>query len=78
MRGTLNSSGFAEVSWNDKTDAGMEWLAKRSGSNPGILDRQPLGIGVVMGPEFAVMTANFARKLQEGRARLVQTVVEKA
>jgi ubiquinone/menaquinone biosynthesis C-methylase UbiE len=78
MRSTLNSSGFAEVSWNDKTDAGIEWLAKRSGSNPGILDRQPLGIGVVMGPEFAVMTANLARNLQEGRARLVQTVVEKA
>jgi hypothetical protein len=77
MRSALKSGGFTEVSWDDKTDAGIAWFAQQRVIRQGAADRLPLGIHVVMGPEFAVMTANLARNLQEGRARLVQAVVRR-
>ena len=73
MRDALARAGFKEVSWDDKTDAGRAWAdemrAKRQ-SSPA-----PLGIHVVMGPEFAEMVRNLAHNLQEGRVRIVQTVM---
>jgi len=76
MRSALESSGFTPVSWEDKTDAGVAWFAQQRSMNPSA-DRLSLGIHVVMGAEFAAMTANLAINLQEGRARLVQAIARK-
>ena len=49
----------------------MTWLAEvqaRLSSSP------PLGISVVMGPQFLEMAQNLARNLQDGRVRLIQAV----
>jgi SAM-dependent methyltransferase len=71
MRQMLESSGFQEVSWADKTDAAMTWFAEvqsRLASSP------PLSIAVVMGPRFLEMTQNLDQNLQDGRVRLVEAV----
>jgi len=77
MRRDLAETGFAERAWSDKTELGLAWFAeqqaaRQSGSAPG-----PLGLQVVMGPQMAIMAANLARNLAEGRARLVQVIVER-
>jgi sarcosine/dimethylglycine N-methyltransferase len=46
--------------------------AKRH-SSPG-----PLGLQVVMGPEFAEMAANLGRNLQEGHIGIIQAIMAKA
>jgi len=76
MRSALRSDGFTTVSWEDKTEAGVAWFAQQRSMNQSA-DRLSLGIHVVMGAEFAAMTANLAQNLREGRARLVQAIVRK-
>jgi SAM-dependent methyltransferase len=78
MRNTLEASGFSVVSWEDKTDAGLSWYAEQAAKSSRQSGGTPaLGIGVVMGPEFAQMAANLGRNLHEGRTRLVQAVLKR-
>lgn len=72
MKEVLGETGFREVSWADKTDDGLTWLAER---NSRLQTSPPLGTGVVMGPQFAEMAENLGRNLQAGRVRLVQAIV---
>jgi hypothetical protein len=58
------------------TDAGIAWFAQQRAETPSA-DRLALGIHVVMGAEFAAMSANLAQNLREGRARLLQAIVRK-
>lgn len=78
MRRDLADAGFTERAWSDKTDLGVAWFAeqqaaRQSGQPPGLL-----GLQIVMGPQMAVMAANLARNLGEGRARLVQVITDRA
>ena len=71
MRRVLESAGFLEVSWTEKTEPAMTWFVEvqaRLSSPP------PLSITVVMGPQFPEMAKNLAQNLQDGRARLIQAV----
>lgn len=76
MRNALTRAGFKVASWIDQTNACHAWAdeiqAKRQ-SSPA-----PLGLHVVMGPEFAEMVANLGRNLEEGRIRVIQAVAAKA
>jgi hypothetical protein len=76
MREALARAGFVEVSWADKTDAGQAWAAEIQAE----LEAKPapLGLHLVMGPQFAEMAANLGRNLQEGRVRLVQAIMARA
>ncbi|HEY1601184.1 MAG TPA: class I SAM-dependent methyltransferase [Pirellulales bacterium] len=74
MKTVLGAAGFHEVSWADKTAASLAWFADlqtRLQTSP------PLGLPVVMGPEFLEMAANLARNLHEGRVHLVQTILRR-
>ena len=78
MRTTLEKQGFRVVDWSDRTNAGVVWFEEqqRAGSQaPGPMP--PLGLGIVMGPEFPTMAANLGRNLREGRAGLVQAILER-
>jgi SAM-dependent methyltransferase len=74
MRRALDECGFRELEWRDATEGAVAWLSERAAAAapaaPG------LGLPVVMGPDFPQLAANLARNLAEGRARLVQTVLE--
>ena len=77
MRRALSRAGFTEVSWEDKTESGREWFAAQRAGSSGSAGPPALGIHVVMGPEFSSMAANVGRNLEEGRIRLVQTIVRR-
>jgi SAM-dependent methyltransferase len=73
MRDLLARAGWEAVSSVDVTDAAIAWLGEL-GKSPG---GSPIGIQIIMGPEFPGMAANLARNLMEGRARVVQTIVHR-
>jgi SAM-dependent methyltransferase len=77
MRDMLGKTGFREVSWADTTKTGIAWFAEQQVVRRSAAITHPLGVEVVMGPEFAGMAANLGRNLQEGRACLVEAIVER-
>jgi SAM-dependent methyltransferase len=77
MCDVLAKAGFEEISWADKTDAAIAWFADQKAAQRSVVAASPLGIHVVMGPEFLEMAANLGRNLMEGRARLIQAIVRR-
>jgi SAM-dependent methyltransferase len=73
----LGEQGFRIASWTDCTEAGIVWFSERQNTRPSPEASPAIGIQLVMGPDFGVMTGNLLRNLREGRAALIQTVWEK-
>lgn len=70
MSDALSRAGFETTHWIDTSDAAIEWFGRQAG-----VPKAPvLGLQLVMGPDFASMTANLARSLRERRVRLIQAV----
>src|SRR5262249_36231064 len=76
MRNALAQARFEEVSWIDKTEIAQAWAAEMQAKRQQL--HAPLGLEVVMGPEFAEMPVNLGRNLLEGRVRIIQAVMAKA
>lgn len=83
MRTALEQAGFEVVSWDDRTPAAVEWFAEQhkaraaaqaAGQKAG---PPPLGLHVAMGPDFPALGANLGRNLREGRAGIVQAVLQR-
>lgn len=74
MRAVLEASGFDIVSWRDTADAALAWLAAQAAPAAASSGPPPLGIHLVMGPEFGAMAANLANNLKTGRVGLVQVI----
>lgn len=69
--------GFKEVVWEDKTESVTEWIKqmiKRSQTSGG---PPPLGIHVIVGPQWPEMINNALRNLEEGRITVVQSMFER-
>jgi ubiquinone/menaquinone biosynthesis C-methylase UbiE len=77
MRAILTEQGFRVVSWADGTDAGVAWFAERESAQARALASFTLGLHVVMGSDFGVMTGNLGRNLREGRVALVQAILQR-
>jgi SAM-dependent methyltransferase len=80
MRALLVEQGFRVTSWTDSTAEGVAWFAEREKERtqqPDVSSKPSLGLHLVLGPAFADMGRNLARNLREGRAALIQAVVEK-
>ena len=62
-RQAIEPAGFRTLAWQDDTEAAKAWIAqlRASGAPPS------LNLGVVMGPDFAQLSANFGRNLMESR-----------
>jgi SAM-dependent methyltransferase len=71
MRNVLESTGFLEVSWTDTTEPAISWFAEVQAS---LSSSPPLGISIVIGPQFLEMAKNLGQNLQDGRVRLIQAV----
>ena len=71
-REAIEPAGFRTLAWQDGTEAAKAWIAllRASGSPP-----SP-NLGVVMGPEFAELSANLGRNLMEGRLGILTAVFE--
>src|SRR5262249_18109660 len=77
MRESLRDAGFAEVSWIDQTASGIKWFDEQQSLHTMAGSQSSVGLHLVMGAEFPAMAANLARNLKEGRAGLLQVIVEK-
>jgi sarcosine/dimethylglycine N-methyltransferase len=68
----VEPAGFRTLRWQDDTEAAKGWFAQLRASGP-----QPsANLGVVMGPDFAMLAANLGRSLAEGRLGILSAVFE--
>ncbi|MDI3308474.1 MAG: class I SAM-dependent methyltransferase [Acetobacteraceae bacterium] len=66
LQALLEGAGFEILSWRDQSEPARAWLGEqrrrlREGRPP------PLGLAMLLGPDFAAMARNQARNLEEGR-----------
>jgi len=76
MRKTIEDAGFSVMVWNDVTESALQFLdgmiaGRRNGELP------PLGLDLLLGPEFPEMVRNFRQNLNEGRCGVVQAVFDR-
>ena len=71
-RETIEPAGFRALAWQDDIEAGKTWIAQLRASGP---PPSP-NLGVVMGPDFAQLSANLGRNLIEGRLGILTAVFE--
>jgi sarcosine/dimethylglycine N-methyltransferase len=73
-REAIEPAGFRTLAWHDDTEAAKAWIAPLRASGPPPSPNP----GVVMGPDFAQLSANLGRNLMEGRLGIVTAVFEAA
>jgi len=73
-REAIEQAGFRTLAWQDDTEAAKAWAAQLRASGP---PPSP-NLGVVMGPDFAQLSANLGRNLMEGRLGILTAVFEVA
>ena len=73
-REAIEPAGFRTLTWQDDTEAAKAWITELRASGP---PPSP-NLGVVMGPEFAQLSANLGRNLLEGRLGVLTAVFEAA
>jgi len=71
-RTKLESAGFRVVTWRDTTSTSSQsWTRAVEGPPP------PLGIHLLVGPDWAAIARNSARNYEEDRVRLFNAVLER-
>ena len=73
-REAIEPAGFRVLAWRDDTEAAKTWIGQLRASGP---PPSP-NLGVVMGPDFAQLSANLGRNLMEGRLGILTAVFEAA
>ena len=73
-RAAIEPAGFRTLAWQDDTEVAKAWIAQLRASGP---PPSP-NLGVVMGPDFAQLSANLGRNLMEGRLGILTAVCEAA
>lgn len=73
-RETIEPAGFRVLTWQDDSEAAKTWVAQLRASGP---PPSP-NLGVVMGPDFAQLSANLGRNIMEGRIGILTAVFEAA
>jgi SAM-dependent methyltransferase len=79
MRTALEEAGFAVVDWQDRSAVAVDWFIdqqKARAAQPAAAP-PPLGLHVAMGADFATLGANLGRNLREGRAGIVQAILQR-
>ncbi len=76
MREALEDVGFEILSWRDMTEAGRLWF-RRIGNKMRKQSPPPVGLHLLLGPEFQTMAQNQERNLEEDRIALVEAVVRR-
>jgi SAM-dependent methyltransferase len=73
----LRAAGFREVSSADTTPEGLSWFAGLRAAAPAAGGAAAFSLASLLGADVGQWTANFARNLAEGRARLQQMIARK-
>jgi SAM-dependent methyltransferase len=74
-REAVEAAGLRVRAWRDDTAAARSWAAQLKATASRSRPTTP-GLGVVMGPDFAVLAGNHARNLLEGRVGVLMAVFE--
>jgi SAM-dependent methyltransferase len=74
-RAVLEACGFEILTWADVTEAGRSWSQNQAATPPDQL--KSLTLPLIMGPDFPARTANLRRNFDQGRARLLQAVMQR-
>jgi SAM-dependent methyltransferase len=79
MRAALEAGGFKVTLWNDNTQVAVAWFAEQQKARASTPASAPpaLGLHVAMGADFPALGANLGRNLREGRAGIIQAIVER-
>ena len=76
-REKLERAGFRVVAWHDPTAESLEQaLARAKALDTGTLP--PLGLHILIGPNFPTVSKNMVRNLEEARIQLINAVLERA
>jgi len=73
-REAIEPAGFRTLAWQDDTEAAKAWATQLPASGP----LPSPNLGVVMGRDFAQLSANLGRSLMEGRLGILTAVFEAA
>jgi ubiquinone/menaquinone biosynthesis C-methylase UbiE len=76
IRPLLAATGFVEVAWEDVTSWSRNWIRARN--ERASADAAPLGIHLLLGPEFRAMSTNSLRNLDEERVAIVLAIFDRA
>ena len=74
-REAVEAAGLRVRVWRDDTPNARDWAAQLKAAASASKPTTP-GLGVVMGPDFAVQASNHARNLLEGRVGVLMAVFE--
>jgi len=75
-RAKLERTGFRVLAWHDPTAESLQQaLARAKALEGGTLP--PLGIHILIGPNFPTVSKNMVRNLEEGRIQLINAVLER-
>jgi ubiquinone/menaquinone biosynthesis C-methylase UbiE len=76
-REKLERAGFRVVAWHDPTRESLDQaLARARALETGSLP--PLGLHILIGPNFPTVSKNMVRNLEEARIQLINAVLERA
>ena len=73
-REAIEPAGFRTLTWQDDSESAKAWITQLRASGP---PPSP-NLGVVMGPDFAQLSANLGRNLMESRLGVLTAVFEAA
>jgi SAM-dependent methyltransferase len=76
IRALITTTGFTELAWVDETASATQWFQQRSPTTPPE-GPPPLGLHLLLGPDFTDMFRNQVRNLEERRISIVQAVFER-
>lgn len=77
LRRLLEENGFTLLDWEDTTETATAWFARFAGRLQQQSSLPPLGVHLLLGPDFPLMVQNQLRNLQERRILLAQVVAQK-
>jgi SAM-dependent methyltransferase len=76
IRSQIATTGFNESSWTDETASATAWFHQRLSATASE-GPTPLGLHLLLGPDFGEMFRNQAPNLGEGRISVIQAVFER-
>jgi ubiquinone/menaquinone biosynthesis C-methylase UbiE len=76
IRNRLEHIGFEIFTWRDTTETGRSWF-RQMGEKIQSEGLPPLGIHLLLGPDFQIMAQNQVRNLEENRVALIEAVVRR-
>jgi ubiquinone/menaquinone biosynthesis C-methylase UbiE len=72
MHALIQSAGFAELAWLDLSQTTLDWLKQQTAAAAGVAP--PFGLDLLLGNQYAAISHNLIRNLNEDRMRIIQAV----